>query len=320
MNYIAGPGPKGKGMNINKYRGLCRQLVNACIDPQLTPTRKYVLLALVDHVNDREGYTAWPAFNRLAAMVGTNRRTAIRAINVGRKLGIVERVYKGGKRGLGGTSNRYRFCINVVSGQQWKEVTGETPLKGAKEVTGETPKRCQARPERGDWPVTLSSQEHLNNSLREDDASSSSALRAVVVGVAASLTSSDNPISERAGGPVKGMGEEARVPAVPSDTPKPLPPRKQTPEEFRAEMEARGLKMAASRWGRGRDIPRSQWPSPALPEPAAGPAESEKPKVWSTPTITEVFGAERDRILMELAPQYLDLCEAIKTADPLQMD
>jgi hypothetical protein len=84
MTHIPAPTLKGKGMNINKYRGFCRDLIYACKDPELTSARKHVLLALVDYVNDQEGYTAWPAFNRLAEGLGIDRRTAIRAINVGR--------------------------------------------------------------------------------------------------------------------------------------------------------------------------------------------------------------------------------------------
>jgi hypothetical protein len=246
-------------MNINKYRGLCRQLIYACVDPQLTPTRKHVLLALVDHVNDREDYTAWPSFDRLAELVGTDRRTTIRAVNIGRKLGIVERIYRGGMVARGGASNRYRFCINVVSGQQWKLVSGETPLQSGQ--SGRTSVRRDVELVSGHSrtsvrPDTLSSKEHLNNNLRESAASSSSALRAVVVGAADSLTTSDNQSPEQAETSAKGVGEGVESPVNTSDSPKAEPARRQTIEEFRAEMSARGLNMGASRWGRGREVPR----------------------------------------------------------------
>jgi hypothetical protein len=114
-------------------------------------------------------------------------------------LHILKRIKKGGKTGRGGTSNRYRFCIDIVSGQPLKEVPGETPLQSsrqAKEVSGGTPKRCQASPERGVRRDTQSSKDNLKDNLR-DGSASSSALGAVV-GVAESLSTSDNQISEQA--------------------------------------------------------------------------------------------------------------------------
>ena len=246
-------------MNINKYRGLCRQLIYACVDPQLTPTRKHVLLALVDHVNDREDYTAWPSFDRLAELVGVDRSTAIRAINVGRKLGVVERVYRGGMAARGGASNRYRFCINVVSGERWKVVAGVPPLQSSRSTRTSGRRAIElvaGQPRTSGRRATLSSKEHLNNNLRESAASSSAALRAVVVGAADSLTTSDNQSPEQAETSAKGVGEGVESPVNTSDSPKAEPAQRQTIEEFRAEMSARGLNMGASRWGRGREVPR----------------------------------------------------------------
>jgi hypothetical protein len=294
MSYVPKPEPKGKGMGINKYRGLCRQLIFDCAHPLLTPTRKHVLMALIDRINDKEDFTAWPAFNGLAAMAGTSRRTTIQAINLGRQLGLIQRVKKGGKKGLGGTSNRYRFCINVVSGERWKEVSGaaergaaNAPLRGGERGAANAPKRCSKQHERG-----AANAPNLSNDLSNDlsngvDAAAASALRAVVGSVAASLTSSDNHLSEQAAAAAKrlskedGEGKELETMAAPSDNPK-APPRKQTPEEFRAEMRARGLDMSASRWGRGRHH-GTAWATMPMPEAV------EAPKVWSTPVIEEVL-------------------------------
>jgi helix-turn-helix protein len=125
--------------NINRYRDACRKLIYACRDPELTRARKNVLLALVDAVNDKEGYTAWPAFDTLAERVGVDRRTAIRAINVGRKLRILQRIYKGGQTWRGGTSNRYRFCIDPVSGESLGQRVPDDNL-----MSGQTPTQCQS--------------------------------------------------------------------------------------------------------------------------------------------------------------------------------
>jgi hypothetical protein len=226
-------------MNINKYRDLCRKLIYECRDPELTRARKNVLLALVDCVNDRESYSAWPAFDSLADKVGADRRTAIRAINVGRKIGLLQRIYKGGKTCRGGTSNRYRFCIDPVSGQ--------------------TPTQCQASAQPSVRPDTQSSNDHLNDHLILEAPPSPSFGNDAVV----------------AKGEKKGVGEEGsdlqawttpsleEIPYTPElrklyeraeevYTPGPVPrrywrKRKQTRAEFDAEMAARGINMDASR-------------------------------------------------------------------------
>ena len=51
--------------------------------PSLTHARKNVLLKLVDLIDAREGYTAYPAFETLAEYAGVSRDTAIRAVNAG---------------------------------------------------------------------------------------------------------------------------------------------------------------------------------------------------------------------------------------------
>lgn len=157
MKYVPPPKPNGKGhgMNINKYRGLCRRVVNECSHPELTHARKLVLLKLADLIDEREGYTAYPAFNTLAEYAGVSRDTAIRAVNVGKKIGLLIRVKGAGKKGLGGTSNRYGFRL--------KEVADTLLLSEAKEVAGELLKRSQACIERGSRRATQPSKDHLKD-------------------------------------------------------------------------------------------------------------------------------------------------------------
>jgi hypothetical protein len=101
-------------MYINKFRDLCRKKIRECQHPEITFARKRVLDLLVDYINS-EDRTAWPSFDTMAEDLGCDRRTVIRAINTARKVGILERVYKGGKTKRGGTSNRYRFNLDLVS-------------------------------------------------------------------------------------------------------------------------------------------------------------------------------------------------------------
>jgi hypothetical protein len=246
-------------MNINKYRDLCRKLIYECRDRELTRARKNVLLALVDCVNDREGYSAWPAFDSLADKVGADRRTAIRAINVGRKIGLLQRIYKGGQTCRGGTSNRYRFCIDPVSGvtlgQHVPDMSGDNDL-----VSGQTPTQCQTSAQPSVRPDTQSSNDHLNDHL-------------ILKAPPSPSFGNDAVVAKEE---KKGVGEEGsdlqawttpsleEIPYTPElrklyeraeeevYTPGPVPQRhwckrKQTREEFDAEMAARGINMDASR-------------------------------------------------------------------------
>jgi hypothetical protein len=219
--------PKG---NINRYRDACRELIYACRDPKLTRARKSVLLALVDAVNDKEGYTAWPAFDTLAERVGVDRRTAIRAINVGRKLRILQRIYKGGQTWRGGTSNRYRFCIDPVSGESLGQRVPDDNL-----VSGQTPTQCQSGAQPSVRRDTRSSNDPLTENL---NGAASSAASESVVGVA----------QER------GFGEEGRESKPSSDDPtaKPAGMPKPTDAELCIEMTAKGMDMSQSKLRRYR--------------------------------------------------------------------
>jgi hypothetical protein len=99
--------PKPTGNNINKFRDQCRKWVN---ESTLFPAQKLVLCKLADYVNS-ESLVAWPSFDRLAADTGVSRRTVVNAINAARKLGVVKRIYRGGKLNGKGRSNSYLFPI-----------------------------------------------------------------------------------------------------------------------------------------------------------------------------------------------------------------
>jgi Helix-turn-helix domain len=98
--------PKSSG--VNKFRDRWRQQIGECEHPDLTMARKLILLRLVDYTNSKD-FTAWPSFDALADDLRLSRRTVIRAINTGRKVGLLKRTLKGGKTRRGGTSNRYIF-------------------------------------------------------------------------------------------------------------------------------------------------------------------------------------------------------------------
>jgi hypothetical protein len=242
MTHLSSPEAKGK-VNINKFRDECRKWVN--VSP-LPPAQKLVLCKLADYVNS-ESLVAWPSFDTLAADTGVSRRTVVNAINSARKIGVIKRLYKGALNGRG-RSNCYLFPLydrhsanfapcQHVSADDTVQTT--TPRSANDDAT-----QCKS--------CTLSSNNHLKDNLRESAASSSSALRAIVVGVASHLTSSDNQISEQADSSVKGLGEGVEIPAAPSDNPRSEPAQRQSVEEVHAEMAARGMDMSASRWGRGR--------------------------------------------------------------------
>jgi hypothetical protein len=316
MSYVSKPKPKGKG-HINKTRDACRRLVRECANPELTGDRKCVLYRVIDYLNSETG-VAWPSFDTLAADTGLSRRTVIRAINVARKAGVLKRIWKGGKARRGGVSNSYAFNLHpvpdLVSGVS---LGGEADL-----VSGVTQPSVRRDPNlvSGVTPYLLN---RSSNDLG-DDAAAASAVTAVVGSVAASFTSSDDRFSEQAASAAKRLSEEERepraetaptssAPEAPSSNPEDKPMPKQTlsarSEEFRAEMRARGgLDMSASRWSRGRKHGHAGSAAmpviPAKPEPAANPTDSEAPKVWSTPTVTEIpwteyWAREYERLKME---------------------
>jgi hypothetical protein len=209
----------------------------------MTSARKLVLLKLADLIDGREGNTAYPAFNTLAEYAGVSRDTAIRAVNIGKKIGLLIRVKGAGKKGAGGTSNRYGFRL--------KEVTDALPLsdvRGPKEVAGVPRKRSQACIERGSRPATQQSKDNLIDSLK--GGSASSAASESVVGVA----------QER------GSGEEGREskPSLDNRIAEPAEMPKQTDAELCIEMAAKGMDMSQSKLRRHQ--PREVYSAPRVPD------------------------------------------------------
>jgi hypothetical protein len=186
-------------MNINKYRDLCRNLIRQTKHKLLTPARKDVLLVLVERINDKEGYTAWPSFDTLADTSGWDRQTVIKAVNAGRKVGVVERTTRGGIYKRGGVSNRYRFPIDPVSG----EILG----RRADLVSHETATPYPATPRPSIQRDTQSS--YLSPYLSSYAPTSSSGLG----GHSAAVASEDPNIKERESGEraLEGPGSEPRL-------------------------------------------------------------------------------------------------------------
>ena len=126
----------------------------------MTHARKLVLLKLADLIDDRQGFTAYPAFTTMAKYANVSRDTAIRAVNIGKQIGLLIRVKGAGKKGLGGTSNRYGFRL--------KEVADVLLLSDAKEVAGEPLKRSQASIERSSRPATQQAEDKRKDNSAED--------------------------------------------------------------------------------------------------------------------------------------------------------
>jgi hypothetical protein len=240
-------------MTINKYRDLCRKRIRECDHPLITSARKLVLLRVVDYINS-DDLTAWPAFDRLADDLDLDRSTVIRAINSGRKAGLLERIYKGGKTRRGGTSNRYRFNLDLVAAEPPGQVVRDNDLV-AREPS--TQWHASARP--SGTRATQSSNDHLNDHLiLEAPPSSSFGNDAVVAkeekkgvgeegsGLPAWTTPSLDEIEYTA--ELRKLCERAEEIYTPGLVPQRYwRKRKQTPEEFDAEMAARGMNMSASR-------------------------------------------------------------------------
>jgi Helix-turn-helix domain len=261
--------------SINKYRDHCRKRVREFEHPELTSTRKLILLRLVDYINS-EDFTAWPALDTLAADLGVHRSTAIRAVDVARKIGLLRRLYKGGKKRGRGTSNRYVFQLDTVA-----HAPPCQPVAGHDTVAGQPSTQWQTSARHSGTPATLSSKDNLKDNLTSAPTSSSFENSAVVA-------NEEKRVGEKGpSAPKEGVGEErseslawttpslTEIEFTPAFrklherateevyTPGVVPrrfyrARKQTDEEFRAEMAARGVDMSASR--RRRPVPMGKLP------------------------------------------------------------
>ena len=182
-----------------------------------------------------------------------SRSTVIRAINVARKVGLLKRIKKGGKKKGRGVSNRYVFAIDTVS--------GVTLCQPTNIVSGEATTQCQASSRHSVSGDTLSSKDHFNDLLRERE---------------------DEAICLEN---KRGVGER-REPAERPETsiaqPKSSKPKFEM-DLFRAEMAARGMEMAASKYSQSRGD---------RTEPVSRQIENDPPLTglleWSTPVLTEM--------------------------------
>jgi Helix-turn-helix domain len=229
---MSGAQHQRKGNGVNKFRDDCRKLVRECQHPELTVTGKLVLFRLIDYTH-HIARTAWPSFTRLAEDVGVARCTVIRAINIARQIGLLQRTHRGGKSWRGSTSNRYTFDLAPV------------PRSGsAPDTTSVAPEVVARQHRSGSAPahqvVAGVRPDLLKDLTKTLGAASASGLRAVVGSAqeegkkaagekeGESLTS-DSQASEHAAGPEK--------PRLDMDA-------------FRADMARRGVDMNQSRWKR----------------------------------------------------------------------
>lgn len=255
-----------KDSGVNKFRDDCRRQIQECRHPELTYARKCVLLKLADLIDDRKDWTAYPAFSKLAKYASVSRDTAIRAVNVGKKVGLLVRVKRAGIRGLGGTTNRYEFRPNEVAGE-----TGSESERGSrratayreKEVAGRPPKRSQACNQRSSRPATQQSNRQSNLHSKTAPPSSSVEPDAVVakkelgeegrqpeppVWTTPSITEVEDAPTLRKLARQKLYERAVEEVFTPSDVPQRFyRVRKQTKDELDAEMAAGGLDLSASK-------------------------------------------------------------------------
>jgi hypothetical protein len=241
-------------MDVNKYRDLARRLIHECKHPELTHARKNVLLKLVDLIDAREGYTAYPAFETLAEYAGVSRDTAIRAVNAGKQLGLLVRAKKGGKKNGRGVSNRYAFRIkeahDIVAGVQ---LCQDDTVAGVRRHSS----RPAADIVAGVLPNNLSDN-LIDNLIVESAPPSSSFGNDGVVAEGKKVVGEE--ASDRPAWTTPSLMEIEYTPelrrlyerAEEVYTPGPVPrrywcKRKQTRAEFDAAMATRGMDMSASR-------------------------------------------------------------------------
>ena len=246
--------PKQTGKSINKFRDRCREWVN---ESQLPPAQKLVLCRLANYVNS-ENLIAWPSFDTLAADTGVSRRTVINAINGGRKLGVIKRIYRGGKINGRGKSNAYRFPL------YGRHSANSAPSQGGDIVQMTTEHSAN---DDATWCKSCTGSSNDLLKILEKGSASSAALESVV-GVASPDDSSDNQISELADTSEKRSGEETEISPATSDNPTTEQAKmpKQTDVEFCLEMAAKGVDMSLSKFRSGQSPPEVYSPPPMLDE------------------------------------------------------
>lgn len=94
----------------------------------LTPTRKFVLVALADRCN-KDTLRCDPSVNRLSEDTGLARPTVFRALEDLESLGLVERVERTRQNGSR-TSSEYRFpSVTVIRGGSQSETGGGVTVR-----------------------------------------------------------------------------------------------------------------------------------------------------------------------------------------------
>jgi Helix-turn-helix domain len=262
MTHISAPQPRGK-VNINKFRDECRKWVN---ESPLSGSQKLVLCRLADYVNS-ENLIAWPSFDTLAADTGLGKRTVIRAINSAKKLGVVRRLYKGGRLNGRGKSNAYLFPLHerhsaklAPCHQNHADNADSDDDNTVPNTTSHSAKygatQCQSD--------TLSSNDLLKDNLIERDSSAfgvahtfeESSEKGVGEEEETSSPPLDNQISEQADISEKESGGGTEAPAAASDSPmgEPASRPKQDGAESSAQMAANGMSVRLSRRRRPVEI------------------------------------------------------------------
>jgi hypothetical protein len=246
-------------MEINQYRHWCRLKVAGCIE--LSPAHKVVLMTLADYLN-RDSFLAWPDFDTLADNCDMDRRTVIRAINEGRRLGHIKKVRQGG-RGLRpgghGVSNQYAFLLRKDAE---REDFGASPVSPRDEHNDIL--ECHASPVGvsgvscgSDARDTVYSENTLSNTLIGAPSSSSgSDGHSSDVAPSEDLTPNSSPDGSVPSGArsatqqqERGSGEQRRARLSAEAR------RAQVAAAF-AKLEANGMDMSLSKRNRGNTVPQ----------------------------------------------------------------
>jgi hypothetical protein len=232
---------------INRYREACRNLV--ANHSKLKPNHKVVLMRLTDYVN-RHSWDAFVGEEKLADGCRVSPRTVRRALKAGKALGIIERTVRGNK-GKGASRHVFR-----VASQPDTPVLLNSPDISQPDKWGtSTGHGCPSQPDTGVLRASeLTSEEHLRGAPPSPPLES---------GAVVAKEEKKGVGEEGSGLPVwttpsleateytpelRKLYERAKEVYTPGPVPRRYwRKRRQTPEEFDAEMATRGVDMSASR-------------------------------------------------------------------------
>jgi hypothetical protein len=198
---------------INIYREACRDLVAK--HPKLSAARRVILMRMTHYIN-RHTWDVFVSEERLAKDCGAHVRTARRALEDGRTLGIIERTRRGNQY-IG--NSHYVFKLKTPEVHRTAEAVHRTLQSIAP-----------------DRRVRLTSDEHLNKLPREEK------------------IRKEKESGERGPAGPKSEPFPWIDLAFGSATQIYTAPKKFDINLFRAEMATRGLDMAQSRWRRGPSL------------------------------------------------------------------